>query len=195
MAAHPIQVLRHKCAFTHAQKKRREIRKHMYSKRVPVVSTYFYKTVNEHAHSTQHARVSIHDAHAVFVPHDWPRPLVQETALYVEKTREASGGHRVTSAKQTFNVFLCGLTGEEELVRERMCCAIALSLSISLSLIHTRSHTNAHTLFLSEHENTKLSFWTTTTKKKKMASVSYVLVSNKRKRKKFCADWCITDTD
>lgn len=158
MAAHPIQVLRHKCAFTHAQKKRREIRKHMYSKRVPVVSTYFYKTVNEHAHSTQHARVSIHDAHAVFVPHDWPRPLVQETALYVEKTREASGGHRVTSAKQTFNVFLCGLTGEEELVRERMCCAIALSLSISLSLIHTRSHTNAHTLFLSEHENTKLSF-------------------------------------
>lgn len=49
---------------------------------------------------TQHARVSIHDAHAVFVPHDWPRPLVQETAVDVEKTREASGGHRVARKRK-----------------------------------------------------------------------------------------------
>lgn len=141
MAAHPIQVLRHKCAFTHAQKKKERNQKAHVFKTSTCSFNLFLQNVNEHAHSTQHARVSIHDAHAVFVPHDWPRPLVQETALYLEKTREASGGHRVTSAKLTFNAFLCGLTGEEELVRERMCCAIALSLSLSHTHVHTQTPT------------------------------------------------------
>lgn len=98
--------------------------------------------------------------------------------------------------------FLFRLSGDEELVRERMCCAIALSLSLSFIHSLTRSlktytsspcleKGNANTL--SKHENTKLPF---EQKRQKMASyVSYVLVSNKRKKQKHCADWYITDTN
>lgn len=85
--------------------------------------------------------------------------------------------------------FLFCQSGDEELVRERMCCAIALSLSHSFSQKHTEQvpvwRRDTHT----KHENTKLTF----EQKTKMASyVSYILVSNKRE-KKLCADWSITD--
>lgn len=86
--------------------------------------------------------------------------------------------------------FLFRLSGDEELVRERMCCAIALSLSLSFTLSkHTdqvpvwRRETHKHSL--SKHENTKLPFEQQKKKKdKKWPLVSYVLVSNKRKKKK-----------
>lgn len=96
--------------------------------------------------------------------------------------------------------FLFRLSGDEELVRERMCCAIALSLSLSFTLSkhkdqvpvwrgETRTHTLTHALNM-RIQNYHLN------KKTKMASYgSYVLVSNKRKKKKHCADWYITDTN
>lgn len=94
--------------------------------------------------------------------------------------------------------FLSRVSGDEELVRERMCCAIALSLS--RSLVHSlftrafvRSFTHGLKTYIqkrrpllggghkhSTHENTKLSF---EQKKTKMASyVSYILVSNERRK-------------
>lgn len=84
--------------------------------------------------------------------------------------------------------FLFRLSGDEELVRERMCCAIALSLSLSFTLSkHTdqvpvwRRETHKHSL--SKHENTKLPFERKKKKDKKWPLVSYILVSNKRKKK------------
>lgn len=97
-------------------------------------------------------------------------------------------------AKLTFtNICISGfLSGDEELVRERMCCAIALALS----LINTHTHTHEHsvtpikhtrpclerTTYTHTHTHSKHEYkMTIQTEKTKMASyVSYILVSNKR---------------
>lgn len=92
--------------------------------------------------------------------------------------------------------FLFRLSGDEELVRERMCCAIALSLSLSFTL---SKHTDQVPVWRRETHTRSLNMRIQNyhlNKKTKMASYgSYVLVSNKRKKKKHCADWYITDTN
>lgn len=84
--------------------------------------------------------------------------------------------------------FLFRLSGDEELVRERMCCAIALSLSLSFTLSkHTdqvpvwRRETHKHSL--SKHENTKLPF-EQKKKRQKMASCFIRLGKQQKKEKK-----------
>lgn len=68
--------------------------------------------------------------------------------------------------------FLIRLSGDEELVRERMCCAIALSLSFILSqnmeirVPVWRRDARARTHTCSKHENTKLPFKQTKKKTK-----------------------------
>ena len=107
------------------------------------------------------------------------------------------------------------LYGDEELVRERMCCAIALSLSLSLTFIHSQNiqshpylekgnthtlththiHTHTHTNSLSLNmriQNYHLN------KKDKNGLLCFIRLGKqqkKRKKKKHCADWYITDTN
>lgn len=93
-------------------------------------------------------------------------------------------------AKLTFtNICISGfLSGDEELVRERMCCAIALSLSHKHT--HTRAFSHTHKTHTSlsgkdhihTHTHSKHEYkMTIQTEKTKMASyVSYILVSNKK---------------
>lgn len=133
--------------------------------------------------------VSIRCTHSN-VPHDWPHP--RDGSPCGENKGKKSGGHRMMSAKQTLKTFLCGLSGDEELVRERMCCAIALSLSLTHTFIHTQTKPT-HTLSLNMRIQNYL--LNNNNNNKKWPLVSYILVSNKRKRKKHCADWYITDTD
>lgn len=71
--------------------------------------------------------------------------------------------------------FLFRLFGDEELVRERMCCAIASSLSFTHSLKTYRSSPylekgNTHTHTHIKHENTKLTFEQKIKQRHKMAS-------------------------
>lgn len=140
---------------SHTHKTKREIQKHMYSEQVPVVSTYFYKTVNEHAHSTLARPHTMHTLRSSLVI---GRVRWLESRLSnVEEIREASGGHRVTSAKKALSVSTWSTKGWRAGERKDVLCNCPLSLSYT----HIPTQT-PHDLFLSEHENTKSSFWTTT---------------------------------
>lgn len=81
-----------------------------------------------------------------------------------------------------------------------MLCNCPLSLSFIHSLKTQRSSPrlergNAHTHTVTHALNMRIQNYHLN-KKTKMASYgSYVLVSNKRKKKKHCADWYITDTN
>lgn len=94
--------------------------------------------------------------------------------------------------------FLFRLSGDEELVRERMCCAIALSLSLFQAFTlskHTdqvpiwRRETHPYTLNM-RVQNYHLN------KKDKNGLLCFIrLGKQQKKEKKHCADLYITDTN
>lgn len=94
--------------------------------------------------------------------------------------------------------FLFHLSGDEELVRERMCCAIALSLSLIYSFTLSK-HTDQVPVWRRETctlnmriQNYHLN------KKDKNGLLCFIRLGKqqkKEKKKKHCADWYITDTN
>lgn len=139
MAAHPIQVLRHKCAFTHAQNKERNLKAHVFRKSTCSFDLFLQNRKWACALDTRRSSLEIGRVR-------W--------LTNVEELREASGGHRVMSAKKTLSVFTWSTKKWRAGERKDVLCNCPLSLSLS----YTHSHTNPHDLFVSEHENTKSSF-------------------------------------
>lgn len=134
--------------------------------------------------------VSIRCTHSN-VPHDWPHLQGRETAPHVEKIREKKvvviAWWAQSKHLKRFYVVYLGMKSWWE-----KGCVVQLP---SLSHTHTHSFThkqNPHTLSLNMRIQNYL---LNNNNNKKWPLVSYVLVSNKRKRKKHCADWYITDTD
>lgn len=122
--------------------------------------------------------VSIRCTHSN-VPHDWPCLQGREAAPHVEKIRgKKSGGHRMMSAKQTLiNVSMWSIWGWRAGERKDVLCNCPLSLSHSFTQIKS-----THTLFFSEHENTKLSF-EQQQQQQKMASC-FIRLGKQQKKKK-----------
>lgn len=89
--------------------------------------------------------------------------------------------------------FLFRLSGDEELVRERMCCAIAPSLSHSFTLsvklslfgegTHTHKHTQAHTRSFSLSLNMRIQNYHLN-KKDKNGLLCFIRLGKQQKEKK-----------
>lgn len=177
MAAHPIQVLRHKCAFTHAQNKERNTKACVFR-----TSTCSFNLFLQNSKWASHsARTHLHTMHMQRSSLVIGRVRWLESRLSnVEEIREASSGHRVTSAKENIGRFYVVYKGMKSWW-EKGCVVQLPPPSHSLSLIHTFPHKPTTTSFSPNMRIQNHLF-----EQQKMASVSYILVSNKRKKETLC---------
>lgn len=137
MAAHPIQVLRHKCAFTHAQNKERNTKACVFR-----TSTCSFNLFLQNSKWASHsARTHLHTMHTQRSSLVIGRVRWLESRLSnVEEIREASGGHRVMSAKENIGRFYVVYKGMKSWWEKG--CVVQLPPLPPLPLSYTHSHTN-----------------------------------------------------